>query len=85
MNNKIYQANMEHCNNISIMAKGLKYEMIRISKLWEKTETMRFTLFSKKEIIKMINDSCNEFDSDIKNEFERFFKIIDGIKEESGE
>jgi hypothetical protein len=85
MNNKIYDANMQHCNNILIIAKGLKYEMYRISKLWEKTDSMSYTLFTKKEILKMINDSCNEFDSDIKNEFERFFKIIDAIKEESGE
>lgn len=83
---KIYEKIWNYTNDILKIAKHMKYEMQRISKLWEKTDEMRYTLFTKKEILKLMTDEMNDFEKDVKNELRKLLdEIQEDIKKESGE
>ena len=53
---KLYDLHLQTFGNINDISKQLQYELKRISKLWDKTDEMHYTLFSKKEIMKLIDD-----------------------------
>ena len=83
---KIYELNLHYTKNVIESARTLKYEMNRISKLWEKTDTMNYTLFTKREIMKLMQDEFNDFEASVKNELRILLDQLEiEIKKESGE
>jgi hypothetical protein len=79
---KTYETIWNYTNEVMKIAKDMKFEMIRISRLWDKTEEMRYTLFTKKEILKLMTDEMNDFEESVRIELT---KLLDEIKKESGE
>ena len=83
---KIYDKIWHYTNDVLKIAKGMKFQMQRISKLWEKTDEMRYTLFTKKEILKLMTDEMNDFELLVKIELRKLLDDIEQeIKKESGE
>jgi hypothetical protein len=75
----LYEAYTNYCADVIKYTQQLQFEMRRISKLWDKTETMRFTLFSKKEILKLQDDEIYEFQNKLKKRTAELLISIDAM------
>jgi hypothetical protein len=76
---KIHETQVLYANDILEAAKLLQRELHRVNKLWDKTETMRFTLFSKKEILKLLDDEIYDFNNFVKKRTTELLLHIDDI------
>jgi secreted Zn-dependent insulinase-like peptidase len=82
---KIHEIQVTYTNDILEASKTLQRELQRVNKLWDKTETMRFTLFSKKEILKLLDDEIYDFNYQVKKRTAQLLMDIDNvIKSETG-
>jgi len=82
---KIYDLHLQTFGNINDISKQLQYELKRISKLWDKTDEMKYTLFSKKEIMKLIDDEINDFNRLVNNEITNLMaETAEAFKSETG-
>ena len=82
---KIHEIQVSYTNDILETSKTLQRELHRVNKLWDKTETMRFTLFSKKEILKLLDDEIYDFNYQVKKRTAQLLMDIDNvIKSETG-
>ena len=63
---KIFDAQVKHTGTIIQNSNEFQREIRRIYKLWDKTETMRFTLFSKKEILQLLDEAIYDFNYNVK-------------------
>lgn len=79
MYKKLFEAHLKYANDIVKYSNDLQFEMRRISKLWDKTEEMKFTLFSKKEILKLMDDENYDFQYQVKKRTEQLLVEIDSI------
>jgi secreted Zn-dependent insulinase-like peptidase len=83
--NKMHALQVSYTIDILDAAKTLQRELHRVNKLWDKTETMRFTLFSKKEILKLLDDEIYDFNYQVKKRTSQLLMDIDNvIKSETG-
>jgi hypothetical protein len=76
---KIFDAQLKYTGEILEASKTLQRELHRVSKLWDKTETMKFTLFSKKEILKLLDDELNDFNYQVKKKTSLMLQEIEDI------
>jgi len=82
---KIHEIQVAYTNDILEASKTLQRELHRVNKLWDKTETMRFTLFSKKEILKLLDDEIYDFNYQVKKRTAQLLFDIDNVtKSETG-
>ena len=82
---KIHEVQVAYTNDILEASKTLQRELHRVNKLWDKTETMRFTLFSKKEILKLLDDEIYDFNYQVKKRTAQLLFDIDNVtKSETG-
>jgi secreted Zn-dependent insulinase-like peptidase len=82
---KIHEIQVSYTNDILEASKTLQRELHRVNKLWDKTETMRFTLFSKKEILKLLDDEIYDFNYQVKKRTAQLLMDIDNVtKSETG-
>jgi secreted Zn-dependent insulinase-like peptidase len=82
---KIHEVQVAYTNDILEASKTLQRELHRVNKLWDKTETMRFTLFSKKEILKLLDDEIYDFNYQVKKRTAQLLIDIDNVtKSETG-
>lgn len=82
---KIHEIQVTYTNDILESSKTLQRELHRVNKLWDKTETMRFTLFSKKEILKLLDDEIYDFNYQLKKRTAQLLTDIDNVtKSETG-
>lgn len=73
---KLYELHLNFSVSILEISKNLKFELRRVSKLWDKTESMKYTLFSKTEIIKLMDESINDFHIEVRKELT---KLMDDV------
>ena len=76
---KIHEIQVIYTNDVLELSKTLSRELHRVNKLWDKTETMRFTLFSKKEILKLLDDEIYDFNDAVKKRTAQLLLDIDAI------
>jgi hypothetical protein len=76
---KIHEIQVTYTNDILEASKLLQRELQRVNKLWDKTETMRFTLFSKKEILKLLDDEIYDFNNFVKKRTAQLLLDVDYI------
>jgi phenylalanine-4-hydroxylase len=82
---KLYDLHLQTFGNINDISKQLQYELKRISKLWDKTDEMHYTLFSKKEIMKLVDDEINDFNRLVNNEITNLMtQTAEVFKSETG-
>lgn len=79
MYKKLFDAHTNYANDIVQLSSELQFEMRRISKLWDKTESIQFTLFSKKEILKLMDDENFDFQYQVKKRTAQLLQEIDLI------
>ena len=85
MYKKLFEAHTRYAADVVKLSAELQFEMRRISKLWDKTEEMKFTLFSKKEILKLMDDENYDFQYSVKKRTDQLLREIDDIiKSETG-
>jgi hypothetical protein len=76
---KIHEIQVIYTNDVLELSKTLQRELQRVNKLWDKTETYRFTLFSKKEILKLLDDEIYDFNDAVKKRTAQLLLDIDAI------
>jgi len=67
----IYEMHLQTVDNCCAFAKQMKYEILRHIELWDKSTEMTYPLFSKKEILAMMQSEVNDFTKAINEQFEK--------------
>ena len=79
----IYEMHLQTVDNCCAYAKQMKYEILRHIELWDKSAGMNYPLFSKKEILKMMQDEVNDFTIAINQQFEKLKERVERAEMEN--
>ena len=79
----LYELHLQTVDNCCAYAKQMKYEIVKHIELWDKSSTMNYPLFSKKEILKMMQDEVNDFTVAINQQFAKMLSIIEKSENEN--
>lgn len=73
----IYEMHLQTVDNCCAFAKQMKYEILKHIELWDKSTQMNYPLFTKKEILKMMQDEVNDFTIAINQQFKKLMERVE--------
>lgn len=79
----IYEMHLQTVDNCCAFSKQMKYEIVKLIELWDKSSQMQYPLFTKKEILKMMQDEINDYTQAINQQFEKLKSKIELSEKEN--
>ncbi|MEI8231836.1 MAG: hypothetical protein WCG32_04660 [Actinomycetes bacterium] len=78
-NEHIYTLHLQTVDNCCAYSKQLREEICKHIGLWEKSTVLQHPLFTKKEIIKMMQQEIDDFNKSINREFTKLMDKVEKI------